>query len=249
MYRLCDDDIGARLRTHAVIACRATFMVGLALSAGATPRVLAQSVPALTGQACTPVGVVWSPIPIVPSPSAASAVASAGLTGEPPSSTVGPTPSGSPGGGPSPAITRAPRFRTYRDGAHRFSIEYIDGWQRTDLADGVRFSDGRDFEEVRIAPLPADLTGCVFDAELPRLRSSTGATGVIQEEMMIHGLRVIHLAYQQSAPAGPDSPPAGTTDRYYVPGLVDLAIVTWSTGDGTGDAEFARRIVRSLSWR
>jgi hypothetical protein len=220
---------------------------------------LAQGTSLSPDQACAPVAVTASAAPVP------SGLASGGPSSPDPSS----APSGSPmpGSSPAPIDSSTPEpdtgagsaqgdvpdnavFLTYDDPTHRFSIQYVEGWQVTPGPDGVVIRDKDSSETVRIVPMPADLAACVTDAELPALQALDGFSLIGQDRVKVNGQKLIHLAYHLPAPADPVTGKRvpSTVDRYYVPGLVDLAIVSLSTPDGVDNVDAFRQMIGSLSW-
>jgi hypothetical protein len=142
-------------------------------------------------------------------------------------------------------------FLTYHDATHGYSIQYVEGWQVTPTPDGVVIRDKDSSETVRIAPMPADLAGCVTGAELPNLQAQAGFALIAQDRVKVHGHQLTHLAYHLPAPPDPVTGKRvpSTVDRYYVPGLVDIAVVSLSTPDGVDNVDAFRQMITSFSWQ
>lgn len=141
-------------------------------------------------------------------------------------------------------------FLVDQDATHGFSIDYVEGWQVTPVADGVEIRDKDSSETVRVMPLPADLAACVRDVELPALAAQDGFSLVRQDRVQVHGRKLIHLVYHLPAPPDPvtGKQVPSTVDRYYVPGPDRLAVVSLSTPDGVDNVDAFRRMIRSLTW-
>ena len=252
-----------RVRRPGVLILGGALVIALPLAvvvavAVAGSVVLAQGSSLTPDQACAPVAVTASPAPV------GSVMPSSGPSSPVPS--VAPTGSLVPLLSPSPIDTSTPEpdtgnahgdvpdnavFLTYHDAALGYSIQYVEGWQVTPAADGVTIRDKDSSETVRIVPMPADLAACVTDVELPALQAMEGFSLIGQDRVKVNGHKLLHLAYHLPAPPDPVTGKRvpSTVDRYFVPGLVDLAIVSLSTPDGVDNVDAFRQMIKSLSWR
>jgi hypothetical protein len=208
------------------------------------------SAPADVPDACVPEGASAAPAPSLSAQPAASPAtvisldASASPADAP--ATKADTESSSPAGDvPDNAI-----FLTYRDTAHGFSIDYVEGWQVTPGPDGVVIRDKDSSESVRIAPLPGDIAACVAGSELAAIQSQDGFSLIAQDLVEVNGQTLIHLAYHLPAPPDPVTGKRvpSTVDRYYVPGSDVMAVVSLSTPDGVDNVDAFRQMIRSLAW-
>jgi hypothetical protein len=141
-------------------------------------------------------------------------------------------------------------YLTYHNAAQRFSITYVEGWQLTTQKDGVVIRDKDSSESVTVVPPTSDVAGYVKSTDLPTLSSQAGFKLVNQDEVKVGKANVVHLAYHVlSAPdpvTGKQVP--STVDRYYLPGLNGLAIVSLSTPDGVDNVDAFRRMIESFKW-
>lgn len=141
-------------------------------------------------------------------------------------------------------------FLTYADPTHGFSIQYVEGWQVRSMADGVEIRDKDSSETIALISGPTDAAHYVRDVDLPALRARTGFALVKQDTVQVGTRELIHLDYH--LPAAPD-PVTGKevpsmVDRFYVPGVGSLAIVTLSTPDGVDNVDAFRQMIESFTW-
>ena len=193
---------------------------------------------------------------VVPS----AAAGSPGITSASPSETTAPSqatataaPSQAPdtgGGTTSGDIPDNAVFLTYRNAAHGFSIQYVEGWQVTSGPDGVVVGDKDSSETVSVVALPSDIGAYISGTDLPSLQSQTGYKFVKQDTITIGTRHYDHVVVHLPAPPDPvtgKSVPS-TVDRYYVPGATGLAIVSLSTPDGVDNVDAFRQMIQSFAW-
>ncbi len=141
-------------------------------------------------------------------------------------------------------------FLTYRSGAWRFSIHYVEGWQVTTENDGVVIRDKDSSEAVHVTQLPPDIAAYVANTDLPSLRAMAGFKLVRQDRAKVGSRVFVHLVYHIPSPADPvtGKQVPSTVDRYYVPGPARLAIVSLSTPDGVDNVDAFRQMIESFKW-
>lgn len=208
---------------------------------------------------CGSVGTISSSPTAQVVPSAAAG--SPGITSASPSETTTPSqatateaPSQAPdtggGGTTSGDIPDNAVFLTYRNAAHGFSIQYVEGWQVTSGPDGVVVRDKDSSETVSVVALPSDIGAYISGTDLPSLQSQTGYKFVKQDTITIGTRHYDHVVVHLPAPPDPvtgKSVPS-TVDRYYVPGATGLAIVSLSTPDGVDNVDAFRQMIQSFAW-
>ncbi len=141
-------------------------------------------------------------------------------------------------------------FLTYADATHGFSIQYVEGWQVTPGSDGVVIRDKDSSETIQIVPLPADISACVTESELPALQALMDFALIGMDSVDVNGQALRHLSYHLPSPPDPvtDKRVPSTVDRFYVPGPTEMAIVSLSTPDGVDNVDAFRQMIESLSW-
>ena len=186
---------------------------------------------------------------------------SPGTSSAPPSSTAIPSqapateapPSQAPdtgGGTTSGDIPDNAVFLTYKNSAHAFSIQYVEGWQVMTGPDGVVVRDKDSSETVVVVALPSDLGSYITGTDLPSLQSQAGYTFVKQDTVKVGTNRYDHVVVHLPAPPDPVTGKRvpSTVDRFYVPGATGLAIISLSTPDGVDNVDAFRQMIESFRW-
>lgn len=144
-------------------------------------------------------------------------------------------------------------FLDYTSKTGCYSIQYIEGWVLTEnSSSGVDIRDKDSTESVQIVSPPMDnLSAYVQQVDIPRLKENTAAfvAGSVSTAML-NGRQVTKLTY--TSLSDPD-PVTGkqrqvTSDRYYLPGTKQLAIVTLTTPVGVDNVDAFNQIVGSFRW-
>jgi hypothetical protein len=140
-------------------------------------------------------------------------------------------------------------FLTYRSGAWRFSIQYVEGWQVTTENDGVVIRDKDSSETVQVTQLPPDIAAYVANTDLALLRAMDGFRLVRQDRAKVGSKVFIHLVYHIPSPPDPvtGKQVPSTVDRFYVPGP-GRAIVSLATPDGVDNVDAFRQMITSFKW-
>jgi hypothetical protein len=173
-----------------------------------------------------------------------SPVAGVGLSGEVPAAAATHLAAGG-GDIPDSAV-----YLTYT--APHFRIKYVEGWGRQGSGSQVTFSDKDSVEQITLlAPLRGSLEGFVRGHELSALRH-TGAT-------QVHGPAAVTLPagrawyLQYLAPSSPDQVTGKVvslrTDRYYLAGPHQVAVLTLAAPLTDDNVDAFRLISRSFAWR
>lgn len=141
-------------------------------------------------------------------------------------------------------------FLTYRDPKLGYSIQYVEGWQVSQTADGVAIRDKDSSELVQVVSPATDVASYVSGTDLPALRRQAGFQLIKQDTVTVKGAALVHLAY--AIPSAPD-PVTGkqvpsAVDRYYVPGPKGLAIVSLATPNGVDNVDAFRQMIESFRW-
>ena len=141
-------------------------------------------------------------------------------------------------------------FLTFRGGSPAFSIQYVEGWQVSQQADGVVIRDKDSSETVTIGPAQTDVSAFVSSTDLPALGAEHGFKLVKQDTVKVGGAHYVHLVYHLPAPPDPvtGKQVPSTVDRYYVPGPNGLAVVSLSTPDGVDNVDAFRQMIESFKW-
>ena len=155
-----------------------------------------------------------------------------------------------PGGTTSGDVPDNAVFLTYKGVNPAFSIQYVEGWQVTPTGHGVVIRDKDSSETVAIVAVPADVAAFVASTDLPALQAQPGFRLIKQDTVKAGGSTYIHLAFHQTSP--PDSVTGKqvpqTVDRYYIPGLNGLAVVSLATPDGVDNVDAFRQMMESFTW-
>ncbi|MDQ2934384.1 MAG: photosystem II reaction center PsbP family protein [Chloroflexota bacterium] len=141
-------------------------------------------------------------------------------------------------------------FLTYKNATHGFSIQYVEGWQVSQQADGVAIRDKDSVETVQVLAAPSDLAAYIRQTDLPALRSQAGFKLVKQDTVSVGSSQYTHLSYQLPSPPDPVTGKrvASTVDRYYILHGASLAIVSLSTPDGVDNVDAFRQMIGSFKW-
>ena len=141
-------------------------------------------------------------------------------------------------------------FLTYHGGTPAFAIQYVEGWQVSQQADGVVVRDKDSSETVSIVAPQADVAGYVASTDLPALQAQSGFKLDKQDTVKVGATNYVHLTYHLPAPPDPvtGKQVPSTVDRYYVPGATGLAIVSLSTPDGVDNVDAFRQMIDSFRW-
>jgi hypothetical protein len=141
-------------------------------------------------------------------------------------------------------------FLTYEGGSPAFSIQYVEGWQVSQQADGVVIRDKDSSETVALGPAQTDVPAFVSSTDLPALKAQQGFKLVKRDTVKVGGTRYVHLVYHLLAPPDPVTGKRvpSTVDRYYVPGPNGLAVVSLSTPDGVDNVDAFRQMIESFTW-
>ncbi len=141
-------------------------------------------------------------------------------------------------------------FLTYLDTTQAFSIQYVEGWQVVQASDGVTIRDKDSSEMVAIVPAPADIATWVSATDIPALKAQAGFRLIKQDTVKVGSAVLIHVTYHLPAPPDPVTGKRvpSTVDRYYVPGLQGLAVISLSTPDGVDNVDAFRQMIGSFTW-
>lgn len=141
-------------------------------------------------------------------------------------------------------------FLSYRDPKLGYTIQYVEGWQVSQTADGVAIRDKDSSEQVQVVPAATDVANYVSATDLPALDRQAGFKLIKQDTVTVNGTALVHLAYD--IPSAPD-PVTGkqvpsAVDRYYVAGPSGLAIVSLATPNGVDNVDAFRQMIESFTW-
>jgi hypothetical protein len=141
-------------------------------------------------------------------------------------------------------------FLTYKDTAHGFSIQYVEGWQVSPVTDGVGIRDKDSNELVQVVAPQTDVTTYVSGTDLPALQGQAGFKLIKQDKVSVNGKNLVHLVYENPSPPDPvtGKQVPSTVDRYYVAGPSGLAIVSLSTPKGVDNVDAFRQMIESFKW-
>jgi hypothetical protein len=141
-------------------------------------------------------------------------------------------------------------FLTYIDSAHRFSIDYVEGWQVTPTATGVRIADKDSSETVDVLPPVADIAAWIAGTDLPGLEAQPGYALDARDRVQLTGAVFEHVRFHLLSPPDPvtGKQVPSTADRYYVPGPCGLAVVTLATPDGVDNVDAFLTMAESFAW-
>jgi hypothetical protein len=202
-----------------------------------------------TPTATIPASASTAPATVAPSASAASpSTAGSSSSAAPSASESQPPDTG--GGTTTGDVPDNAVFLRYHGTNPSFSIQYVEGWQVRQQADGVIVHDKDSSETVAILAAQGDVQGYVSSTDLPSLQAQAGFKLIKQDMVKVGGTSYVHLAYHLPAPPDPVTGKrvASTVDRYYVPGPNNLAIVTLSTPDGVDNVDAFRQMIESFKW-
>ncbi len=141
-------------------------------------------------------------------------------------------------------------FLNYKDTAHGFSIQYVEGWLVTPTTDGVGIRDKDSSELVQVVAPQADVAGYVSGTDVPALRAEAGFKLLKQDTVSVKGQDLVHLTFEIPSPPDPvtGKQVPSTVDRYYVPGSTGLAMVSLSTPKGVDNVDAFRQMIESFKW-
>jgi hypothetical protein len=236
------------METHPTKWRRLSFLpllgVVLAACGGAVVNSAAPSSPSSAPSSGVPTTVPSAPVAIgAPSTSASASPAPASESPSQPPDTGGSTTTGDV---PDNAV-----FLTYKDVAHGFSIQYVEGWQVTTRADGVVIHDKDSSETVAVVAPPSDIGVYISGTDLPALQAQGGFKLVRQDKVKVGATRSYdHLVFEVLSPPDPVTGKQipSTVDRYYVPGTTSLAIVSLLTPNGVDNVDAFRQMIESFKW-
>ncbi len=141
-------------------------------------------------------------------------------------------------------------FLTYI--APHFKVEYIEGWGRRGRSTPVTFSDKDSLERVTLLAVPrGSLQAFVSGPEVAGLRHAGAVKISSPRSVSLPAGRSWYLQY--TIPSAPD-PVTGKvvpqlTDRYYISGPRQLAMLTLASPVGDDNVDAFRRIAHSFGWR
>ncbi len=245
--------------SRSIAGVLATALLLVACTGQTTPTTGASSAATIAAPTRTPTLPRGSTLPTSALPTATSAVptdTTAPTDTPAPGDTTSPTDSGTPAPEASGSTTGGDIpdnavFLTYKDAAHAFSIDYVEGWQVTTSTDGVQVRDKDSSETVTIVPPVTDVAAYVSGTDLPALQATPPFRLEKQDTVKIHGQDIIHLLYHVPSPPDPvtGKQVPSTVDRYYVPGTNGLAIVSLSTPNGVDNVDAFRQMIESFKWQ
>jgi hypothetical protein len=182
------------------------------------------------------------------SPSASPGAASTASVAPIPSDTAAPE---TGGGTTSGDIPDNAVFLTYHGVNPTFSIQYVEGWQVSPQAGGVVIRDKDSSETVLVVAAQPDIAGYVANTDIPALEAQAGFKLVKQDTVKVGSSSYVHLAYNALSAADPvtGKQVPSSVDRYYVPGVGGLAIVSLSTPNGVDNVDAFRQMIQSFAWR
>jgi hypothetical protein len=146
-------------------------------------------------------------------------------------------------------------FLSYESAAGGYSLQYVEGWVVNPQTDGgVEIRDKDSSEIVQLMPLPAasDLMPYVQQTDLPKVQAaSTGFQRTQLTTVSVHGQNAVKLTYtwlsRPDAVTGKNR--AVTSDRYYLPGPKQLAVLTLTTPIGVDNVDAFNQILGSFAWK
>jgi hypothetical protein len=136
--------------------------------------------------------------------------------------------------------------------APHFKVQYIEGWGRQTNRGAITFSDKDSFERVLLQATPrGSLETFVRGPEMAGLRRAHATKIGSLHAVSLPGGRGWYLQY--TIPSAPD-PVTGKvvsllTDRYYLAGPHQLAVLTLASPVGDDNVDAFRRIAHSFGWR
>jgi hypothetical protein len=142
-------------------------------------------------------------------------------------------------------------FLSYQGTNPAFTIQYVEGWQVTPQPDGVVIRDKDSSETVAVVAPQADVASYVSTTDLPALRAQAGFALAKQDTVKVGTSSYVHLVFHLPAPPDPvtGKQVPSTVDRYYVPGVNGLAVVSLSTPDGVDNVDAFRQMIESFRWQ
>ncbi len=219
-------------------------------------RILLIAVTIAGTAACGASGAATSASPSLPtlstSPSPATTAIAAASTAEP-STAVAPSASqepDNPTGDSSGDVPDNAVFLTYRDRTRGYSIQYVEGWQVSPVADGTTIRDKDSSETIEIATGPTDAAVFLAGTDLPSLQAQKDFKLLRQDRVKVNGKPLLHLSYEALSPPDPvtGKQVAQAVDRYYVPGSKAIAVVTLATPKGVDNVDAFRQMIESFQW-
>ncbi len=141
-------------------------------------------------------------------------------------------------------------FLTYSDASHRFSVQYVEGWQVSPSSTGVQIRDKDSSETIDVQKAVTDVAAYILQTDLPALESKSDFVLKKQDTVTIKGKPYMHLAYGILSPPDPVTAKRvpSTVDRYYVSGPAGLAVISLSTPDGVDNVDAFRQMIESFTW-
>ncbi len=208
---------------------------------------------AACGTAAAPSGVPSATSPAVPTtpPSTSPAETAPSHSPAVEQPTEGPSQAPDIGGGATTGdVPDNAVFLTYRNAAHGYSIQYVEGWQVTTTPESVIIRDKDSTETVAVVAPQADVASYISGTDLPALRSQAGFKLVKEDRVKTKSATYDHLVFHLPSPPDPVTGKQipSTVDRYYVPGSNGLAIVSLSTPDGVDNVDAFRTMIESFTW-
>jgi hypothetical protein len=136
--------------------------------------------------------------------------------------------------------------------APHFKVQFIEGWGRQGSGGTVTFSDKDSLERVALLATPrGSLAAFVRGPELTNLRRAHATRIGSPRPVSLPGGRGWYLQY--TVPSTPDLVTGKVvsllTDRYYLSGPHQLAVLTLASPLGDDNVDAFRRIAHSFSWR
>jgi hypothetical protein len=136
--------------------------------------------------------------------------------------------------------------------APHFKVQYIEGWGRQASGGAITFSDKDSFERVALTATPhGSLQAFVRGPELAGLRRSHATKIGSPHAVSLPGGRGWYLQYTIPSSADPVTGKVVPllTDRYYLTGPHQLAVLTLASPVGDDNVDAFRRIAHSFGWR
>lgn len=218
-------------------------------------RILLIAVTIAGTAACGTSGATTSASPTLPSLSTAPspAVTAAPSSAVAPSTAVAPSASQQPDnatGNSSADVRDNAVFLTYRDPKRGYSIQYVEGWKVSPVANGTTIRDNDSSETIEIATGPTDVAIFLAGTDLPSLQAQMDFNLVKQDIVKVNGKPLLHLSYDVLSPPDPvtGKQVAQSVDRCYVPGSKGIAVVTLAAPKGVDNGNAFRRMIDSFRW-
>ncbi|MDB5058844.1 MAG: hypothetical protein JWO59_2316 [Chloroflexi bacterium] len=136
--------------------------------------------------------------------------------------------------------------------APHYKVQYIEGWGRQTAGSAITFSDKDSFERVMLQATPrGSLAAFVRGPEMTGLRRAHATKISSPRAVSLPGGRGWYLQYTIPSAADPVTGKVVSllTDRYYLTGPHQLAVLTLASPVGDDNVDAYRRIAHSFGWR